>query len=416
MKIGMYSLFSPIHDEDSISQTLEQFVKDLSNDINIEEIGEEELNSAKKEEYDLIAVFVKTGGTENLFKDIFDKLEGPIILIATSLHNSLAASMEILSWIQSQGRDGRILHGKPVEISNKLKDVVTVNKTIEKINDSKLGVIGDPSDWLIDSHINKKEVKGKWGINVIDIPMKEVIDQYKKTTDEQAEKLTNEFTKKAVNIKEPSKEDLIKASKVYYALKSIVNKYDLNAFTLRCFDLVTELKTTGCLALSLLNNEGIVAGCEGDVPAAVSMMILNYLTDKIPFMANPVSLNTNKNKVKFAHCTIATDSVNDYIIRSHFETGIGVGIQGELNKGDITLFKIGGSALNHVVYKNAKLINNLNSKFACRTQILVDFKNDDISYFLTEPIGNHHIIVEGANQDLIKEFIDRLDFNTIKHW
>jgi len=416
MKIGMYSLFSPIHDEDSISQTLEQFVNDLSREINIEEIDKEVLNSEKKEEYDLITIFVKTGGTENLFKDIFDKLEGPTVLIATSLHNSLAASMEILSWIQTQGREGRILHGKPVEIANKLKNIVTVNKTIDKISNSKLGVIGEPSDWLIDSHINKNIVKDKWGLDVVDIPMQEVIKEYNNIKEEQAEKLTNEFSRKAVSIKEPTKNDLIKAAKVYYALKNIVNKYELNALTIRCFDLVTELKTTGCLALSLLNNEGIVAGCEGDVPAAVSMMIINYLTDNIPFMANPVSLNTNKNKVKFAHCTIATNSVDDYIIRSHFETGIGVGIQGELSKGDITLFKLGGSALDHVVYKNAKLINNLNSEFACRTQILVDFKNDDINYFLTNPIGNHHIIVEGAYQDLIKEFLDSVDFDTIKHW
>lgn len=416
MKIGMYSLFSPIHDEDSISQTLEQFVKDLSNEINIEEIDKEVLNSDKKNEYDLITVFVKTGGTENLFKEIFDKLEAPIVLIATSLHNSLAASMEILSWIQSQGKDGRILHGKPAEISNKIKKIVTVNSTIDKISNSKLGLIGDPSDWLIDSHINKKGVNEKWGINVVDIPMKEVIAEYKKINEEQAKKLTDKFSKKAEAIKEPTSKDLIKASKVYYALKNIVKKYNLNALTIRCFDLVTELETTGCLALSLLNNEGIVAGCEGDVPATVSMMIINYLTGNIPFMANPVSLNTNNNKVKFAHCTIATNSVNNYIIRSHFETGIGVGIQGEINKGEITLFKLGGPTLNHVVYKNANLINNLNSEFACRTQVLVDFENDDINYFLTEPIGNHHILVEGAYQDLIEEFLDRVGYDTIKHW
>ncbi len=416
MKIGMYSLFSPIHDEETISQTLEQFVKDLSNEINIEEIDEEVLNSKKKDEYDLITVFVKTGGAENLFKDIFDKLEGPTILIATSLHNSLAASMEILSWIQSQGREGRILHGKPVEISNKIKKIVTVNNTINKINNSRLGLIGDPSDWLIDSHVNKKGVNEKWGVNVVDIPMEAVIAEYKKINTEQAEKLTDKFSKKAEAIKEPTSKDLIKASKVYYALKNIVNRYNLNALTIRCFDLVTELETTGCLALSLLNNEGIVAGCEGDVPATVSMMIINYLTGNIPFMANPVSLNTNNNKVKFAHCTIATNSVNNYIIRSHFETGIGVGIQGEINKGGITLFKLGGPTLDHVVYKNANLINNLNSKFACRTQILVDFENNDINYFLREPIGNHHILVEGSYQDLIEEFLDRLDFDTIKHW
>lgn len=416
MKVGIYSLSSPIHDEDSISQTLEQFIRDLSYEIDIEEIDEEVLTSNKKEDYDLITVFVKTGGTENLFKNIYDKLDGKIILLATSLHNSLAASMEILSWVNSKGKKGRILHGKPKNIAEELKNIIKIKETKSLISTSKLGIIGKPSDWLIDSHIDKEIVNKKWGINVVDIDMSEVIEEYKDIDDIRAKSLIDKFTDQAIDIKEPSNNDLIKASKVYFALKNIVKRNNLDALTIRCFDLVTELETTGCLALSLLNNEGIVAGCEGDVPATVSMMIINYLTGQIPFMANPVSLNTKNNKVKFAHCTIATNSVDNYIIRSHFETGIGVGIQGEVKKGDVTVFKLGGKELNHVAYKNAKLVTNLNSEFACRTQVLVDFDDNDISYFLKNPIGNHHILVEGNYYDLINQFIESVDFNILKHW
>ncbi|MGM0445206.1 MAG: L-arabinose isomerase family protein [Bacillota bacterium] len=416
MKVGIYSLSSPIHDQDSISQTLEQFLRELSYEIDIEDIDEEILTSNKKEQYDLIAVFVKTGGTENLFKDIYDKLEGTITLIATSLHNSLAASMEILSWVNTQGKKGRILHDKPKNIAEELKKLIKIKETKSLLNNSKLGIIGEPSDWLIDSHIDKELVKKNWGINVINIEMSEVFKEYNDIDDNRAKSLIDEFTNSAVDIKEPTNDDLIKASKVYFALKNIVERNNLNALTIRCFDLVTELETTGCLALSLLNNEGIIAGCEGDVPATVSMMILNYLTGQVPFMANPVSLNIKNSKVKFAHCTIATNSVDNYVIRSHFETGIGVGIQGEVKKGDVTLFKIGGKDLSHAAYKNAKLVTNLNSEFACRTQVLVDFNDNDISYFLKNPIGNHHILIEGNYYDLINQFIESVDFKISKHW
>ncbi len=416
MKVGMYSLFSPIHDEDAISQTLEQFVKDLSKNIEVEEINDEILSSDKKEEYDLITVFVKTGGTENIFKEIFDKLEGPVILVATSLHNSLAASMEILSWVKSQDRRGKILHGKPTEIAKEMENLIKIKETKDKLANSRLGLIGEPSDWLIDSHIDKQAVQDRWGLEVIEIPIQEVLDEYHNIHEERVQNLINEFTDKATSIEEPSENDLMKAAKVYFALKNIVNRYDLNSLTIRCFDLVTELETTGCLALSLLNNEGIVAGCEGDIPATVSMMITYYLTGNIPFMANPVSLNIKNNKVKFAHCTVATKSVNDYIIRSHFETGIGVGIQGEIKKGNITVFKLGGKKLDHIAFQNAQLINNLNSEFACRTQVLLDFDGDDISYFLKNPIGNHHILVEGNHSEILNQFVESLEFDTILHW
>jgi|AntRauTorckE6833_2_1112554.scaffolds.fasta_scaffold00020_13 L-fucose isomerase-like protein len=416
MKVGIYSLSSPIHDEDSISQTLEQFLKELSHELDIIEIDEEILTSKKKENYDLIAVFVKTGGTENLFKEIYGKLDGTITLIATSLHNSLAASMEILSWVNTQGKKGRILQGKPKTIAEDLKNLIKVKETKSLLSNSKLGIIGEPSDWLIDSHIDKKLVKQNWGLSVIDIEMTEVIKEYKDIDDNRAKRLIDEFTNNALDIKEPTNDDLIKASKVYFALKNIVQRNNLDALTIRCFDLVTELETTGCLALSMLNNEGIIAGCEGDVPATVSMMILNYLTGKVPFMANPVSLNIKNNKVKFAHCTIATSSVDNYIIRSHFETGIGVGIQGEVKKGDVTVFKIGGKDLSHVAYKNGELVTNLNSEFACRTQVLVDFNDDDISYLFKNPIGNHHILIEGNYYSLVNQFIESVDFNISKHW
>ena len=46
----------------------------------------------------------------------------------------------------------------------------------------------------------------------------------------------------------------------------------LDACVVRCFDLVTDLRTTGCLALSWLLDQGVVAGCEGDIPATLTMV------------------------------------------------------------------------------------------------------------------------------------------------
>lgn len=413
MKIGMYSLSSPIHDEEAITATLEQFIKELVEEIDIKEINKDQLKNGS---YDLNITFVKTGGTENLFKDIYQDINQPVILLATSLHNSLAAAMEILSWVKSQGGKGRILHGKPSDIANTLKQIITAKNTIKKLKGSRLAVIGKPSDWLIDSDVDQNEINEKWGINLVNIEMQEVVDEFNDINEQQANKLIEGFLNKSEKIVEPTNDDLIKAAKVYYALKNISEKYSLDALTIRCFDLVTKLETTGCLALSFLNNEGIVAGCEGDVPATVSMMIIKYLTGDIPFMANPVSINNKENKVKFAHCTVATDSVDKYVIRSHFETNIGVGIQGEFKKGDITIFKLGSRNLDHVVYKNANLVNNLSSEFACRTQVLVDFNNDNTNYFLENPIGNHHIIVKGDHMKVIDEFVKQLNFNLVNHW
>ena len=56
------------------------------------------------------------------------------------------------------------------------------------------------------------------------------------------------------------------ALRIYSALKALVVKYKLDGLTVRCFDLLSTIHSTSCIALALLNNEGIIAACEGDVP------------------------------------------------------------------------------------------------------------------------------------------------------
>jgi len=45
------------------------------------------------------------------------------------------------------------------------------------------------------------------------------------------------------------KEEVLKGTKVYTALQKIIDKYQLTAFALRCFDMAVQLKITGCLSL-----------------------------------------------------------------------------------------------------------------------------------------------------------------------
>ena len=57
-------------------------------------------------------VAVMTGGSEEKFLKLVQEgkisLERPIYLLATQQSNSLAASMEILSWINNNGGNGTI--------------------------------------------------------------------------------------------------------------------------------------------------------------------------------------------------------------------------------------------------------------------------------------------------------------------
>ncbi|MCF0178611.1 MAG: fucose isomerase, partial [Bacteroidales bacterium] len=152
--------------------------------------------------------------------------------------------------------------------------------------------------------------------------------------------------------------------------------------------------TTGCLALALLNDNGIVAGCEGDEQTLFTMLLCKAVTGSPGFMCNPSQIDKDSNSILLAHCTIGLNQTSGYKLRSHFESGIGVAIQGEMPEETYTVLKCGGKNLDQLFASRAELIENTDFNNVCRTQIRLRL-DASADYFLSHPIGNHHVIVKG---------------------
>lgn len=90
--------------------------------------------------------------------------------------------------------------------------------------------------------------------------------------------------------------------------------------TISCFKILEQIDTTGCLALSLLNDEGIIAGCEGDLQSVFTLLAVKTLTGKGGFMANPSMITSRTNELVLAHCTVGLKQTERYVIRNHFES------------------------------------------------------------------------------------------------
>ena len=132
---------------------------------------------------------------------------------------------------------------------------------------------------------------------------------------------------------------------LYLSVKGIVERYHLDAFTLNCFDLIPTTHTTGCVALALLNQEGIPAGCEGDEQTLLTMLAVQAATSEMTFMANPSKILDNAaHEMVFAHCTIAPAMTDRYIVRDHYESLSGVAVEGIFDPMDMTVVKCGGKS------------------------------------------------------------------------
>lgn len=408
MEIGLIAIMSDLHNMTKIENSHYELISGLKKHFSVRFITPIEAKYV-----DMPMVFIASGGTEEMFMNIYDELPKPIILLTDGLHNSLAASMEIQSWLKKLGDKSEILHGSPEYLKNRIESLYKIVNTVQTLKKSRIGAIGFPSPWLIASDVDYIKVKNKWGVTYKNI---ELSNLYKLISDapiDKAEEVAKAFIKNSSGLKEANNYDVIEASKVYLCLKKLYQKNKLDAATLRCFDLLDMHNTTGCLALSLLNDENLISGCEGDAQAIFSMYLVKLLTEEVPFMANPALINIDTNEVIFAHCTLATSITEKYVIRSHFESRIGVGIQGLLSNGPITVFKCGGSDLSKYFISKGEIIDNLDNPNMCRTQLKIKLK-ENVQYFFNNPIANHHLIIRGDYTDILIEFMEKMNCTRVR--
>ena len=495
VQIHLYSLASPLHSEMMPSAAGDRFIKDIAALGKVEFVFHDDFSTWGKFSSDgstaspsncREVLYIRTGGTEGLFLETFFKIspraplgrndkgvipDAPsVILDATSVipdatsvisseveksrrftlltsgeSNSLAASMEILSFLRLRGIPGEIIHGTPADVaaalaalpeskispraplgrndkSAVLSSSAVISSEVEKslsvegaerlLEGVRLGVVGRPSDWLISSDVDYAKARRQFGVEIVDVPMAELLEEIRRG----GFSIPDAIRLNPLNVPlygAPFAEgDFDKALEVYGALSRIVKKYDLQGLTLRCFDLLGTVGTTGCMALAILNAEGITATCEGDVPAMVTMAIAKKIAGTPGFQVNLSRIRDGR--FLFAHCTVPLDIVKSYCYDRHFESGIGVAVHGEFAEGPVTIFKV-GAGMDRFFVAGAMLEANPYDDNLCRTQVIL--RPTDTSapsapssgaaaitaYFLREPLGNHHVIIPGDWSSVLRK-------------
>ena len=192
--------------------------------------------------------------------------------------------------------------------------------------------------WMKDARIvnlqgneNKSKVVPQIGTEVHTIPRDrfvEVFDQLAVTDDIKA--LNQEYLTQAKEIVEPSKEDILDAAKTYFVLKQILQEEQGDALMMECLPGLKRphQHVPPCMGFMNLRDEGIAMGCESDLDATLTLMLLQELCGKPGFQHNP-TVDTVKNHYICAHCTSASKmngvgtQPEPYILRSHAEAGWG---------------------------------------------------------------------------------------------
>lgn len=311
------------------------------------------------------------------------------LLIGSQHDNAYASATEVKAYLNDRKIQSLLLDEEEAGTASILSDYVMVKNALKNLRGKRLGQIGQVSDWLISSAIPADILEAKLGIKLNVIPWSELTH-------------FSEF-----NASEPflesfsgsTKMNLTETAKVSEMLTDTIKKRNLDAITVECFPMVQKDCVTACLPLSRFNNEGIPAGCEGDITAIAGMMLCKELTGIIPWIAN---INKATEEVcMFSHCTIAPGLVSGFSVKTHFETGQGTAMEGDFKSDLVTIFRF-DNKLSKAFIATASITGRPNSPTACRTQIEVKLTANEVKLLRENPLGNHHLIFPGDHTKLLQ--------------
>ncbi|MBN1346895.1 MAG: hypothetical protein JXQ73_29660 [Phycisphaerae bacterium] len=225
----------------------------------------------------------------------------------------------------------------------------------------------------------KDQVLEPFGLKLRYLPRARFPEAFKKidAKDPKVVAMADDYQKRAAKIVEPKREDIINASRNYYACLDIMKAEQCNGFTMDCLGLVMarEIPCPPCMAYAKLLDVGIPGVCEADINAVMSHMLCCKLLDRPGFQQDPVP-ETVHNTFIGAHCVCGT-KLNGYdkpsekfILRSHSESDIGVSLQVIWRpEQEVTVMQFAGPG--KMMLGKGKVLRNFDTPPAggCRTSV-----------------------------------------------
>ncbi len=254
-----------------------------------------------------------------------------------------------------------------------------------------------------------KNIKQKFGTEIINVEYPQLEAAYhaadQKLVMDDAKRWINEAEK----IVEPTRQEIIDSSRMYYALLKLLEEEKADIITIDCLGvgLMDKGLAYPCLGFSRLNGMGLGGVCEADLKSTMTQLIFQSLIGKTGFVTDPV-IDVSNNTVIHAHCVSALkmDGSNGeqcpYIIRNHLEDARGVSLQVKMRTGQpMSLARLIGTDL--MLFSTGEIIDTPDVDRGCRTKITT--KVQDAQKLLENySCGLHRVVFYGDNTQDLKRF------------
>lgn len=250
-----------------------------------------------EQDKDEVDVYIVTGGLANNYTAtvIAETIKKPVVIPSGHF-----VSRDAVAYLKSKGLEGHAAFNAPG--INHLLSLLKARKVLQNTNILIITDRGLPPI-PVRSCMDVNMLKDKFGIGSHLVSysefvktMDEVINskEYSLKAQDSAEKLIKNAAETHID-----KQHVKRSFEFYYAVKSLMQKYNCNAFSVECFEfcaarIADKYQITPCLVHTLLKDQGNASACEADLNALLAMRLLMSVSNKSSFMGNSIALAKNQ--------------------------------------------------------------------------------------------------------------------------
>lgn len=300
--------------------------------------------------------------------------------------------------------------GKLIEVfpSSRYEDVLTAIRPFRAIHRLKEARVLNVSNGPADA-VYCQALKEKFGTEIISLLLPDLQKAYEAADRGEAMADMRRWIKEAKKIVEPTREEILKSSVMYIAMRDLLAQHGAVVITMNCLGMGLMDRGMGypCLGFVRFNNMGLGGVCEADLKSTMTHLIFSYLVGKPGFVTDPVFDESNSTIIH-AHCVAATQMLgpgtpaSPYHIRSHLEDGRGASLMVKLPiKQKVTMARLLGT--DKMLFSTGDAVDSPFVERGCRTKLTV--KVEHIEKFLENwSSGLHRVIFYGDHRRDIQRY------------
>jgi L-fucose isomerase-like protein len=207
---------------------------------------------------------------------------------------------------------------------------------------ARIGIAGFRADGFFNVGVQDNQLYGALGALVDHYELDEI---YHEAVDEKMLDFRRNQIKKTFDLSGISPAQAEQTVVLAAKLDAFYKNRQLDALAIRCWpEFARDFGISPCAAMSLLQAEGRILACEGDIDGAVSMLAHQAIGAETPFLFDFSQVDFQNNFALFWHCGVAPcnlwDGACTRSLDTYFAGGKGVTADFVLKSGELSVLRI----------------------------------------------------------------------------